>query len=72
MHCQVKATKDEIEILRTKSSSLKKKVRKANEEEKEERAKILLLEAEVAELEDRLAHKLHELGPPVDIQGAVV
>ena len=52
-----------MEQLRSKSSALKKKVRKANDEEKAERLKTAALEREIAALEDQLAHKIHELDP---------
>jgi len=51
----------EILELRGKSGELKKKVRKAVEEEKQERAKITILDKEILELEAELARKLHKL-----------
>jgi len=51
----------EILELREKSSELKKKVRKAVDEEKQERAKITILDKEILELEAELARKLHKL-----------
>jgi septal ring factor EnvC (AmiA/AmiB activator) len=58
----VVACNEEIASLREKSGHLKRKVRRAAEEEKSERERIASLELEVAALEDQLAHKIHELG----------
>ena len=57
------ACNEEIAVLRQKSSKLKRKVRRAAEEEKAERDRIAVLETEISDLEDKLAHKIHQLGP---------
>jgi predicted nucleic acid-binding Zn-ribbon protein len=62
---QETACNEEIARLRGKSSSLKKKVRRANEEEKREKLRISALDKEISELEEKLALKLQEIPRPI-------